>query len=211
MQAVNAELPRLYWDIGRLIAARQARDLHNPLSEPNGFSERNPDSMVRLAAEYPTLVGISQPPVAKLADDPDPSVSGRPPVGRLVVGRVPCAHNVLLMRKLKDQDVRLWYARQTLEQGWSRDTLAAMIRSAVRARHGAAVTKFSKALGGRGSFGAPPVVGQARDPGAHLSDIVRDNTRRQGSPGPRERRRRAGDLQGAAIEVFFNPLPECCF
>lgn len=52
--AVNAELIRLYWDIGALIHARQqqegwgagviprlARDLHNELPDEKGFSERN--------------------------------------------------------------------------------------------------------------------------------------------------------------------------
>lgn len=52
--AVNAELIRLYWEIGALIDARQkqegwgaaviprlARDLHNELPEEKGFSERN--------------------------------------------------------------------------------------------------------------------------------------------------------------------------
>ena len=51
MLAVNAELIRLYWDIGSLIHARQqqegwgagviprlARDLHNELPEEKGFS-----------------------------------------------------------------------------------------------------------------------------------------------------------------------------
>ncbi|WP_288898632.1 DUF1016 N-terminal domain-containing protein [uncultured Delftia sp.] len=54
MLAVNAELIRLYWDIGALIDQRQkregwgaaviprlAKDLHNELPEEKGFSERN--------------------------------------------------------------------------------------------------------------------------------------------------------------------------
>ncbi len=78
-QAVNTELLRLYWDIGRLILARQntqgwgagviprlARDLHNELPEIKGFSERNIDLMVQFAGEYPDLFPISQPLVAKL-------------------------------------------------------------------------------------------------------------------------------------------------
>ena len=52
--SVNAQLVRLYWDIGRMIDARQiregwgaaviprlARELHNELPEEKGFSERN--------------------------------------------------------------------------------------------------------------------------------------------------------------------------
>ena len=59
MLAVNAELIRLYWDIGRVIDERQrqegwgagviprlARDLHNDLPEEKGFSERNIKQML---------------------------------------------------------------------------------------------------------------------------------------------------------------------
>lgn len=81
-QAANAELVRLYWDIGRLIAARQqqegwgtgviprlSRDLRNELPEIKGFSERNIGRMLRFAREYPDLFPIWQPPVAKLESD----------------------------------------------------------------------------------------------------------------------------------------------
>ena len=62
--AVNAELIRLYWDIGALIHARQqqegwgagviprlARDLHNELPEEKGFSERNIKRMLAFYRE----------------------------------------------------------------------------------------------------------------------------------------------------------------
>jgi len=78
-QAVNTELLRLYWDIGRLILIRQntqgwgasviprlARDLHNEMPEIKGFSERNIGLMLQFAGEYPDLFSISQPLVAKL-------------------------------------------------------------------------------------------------------------------------------------------------
>jgi hypothetical protein len=52
--SVNAEMIRLYWDIGRMIDDRQrregwgaavilrlARELHNELPEEKGYSERN--------------------------------------------------------------------------------------------------------------------------------------------------------------------------
>jgi len=57
--AVNSELVRLYWDIGRIINARQkqegwgsaviprlARELKNELPELKGFSERNIGRMI---------------------------------------------------------------------------------------------------------------------------------------------------------------------
>ncbi len=150
VQAVNAELLRLYWDIGRLIETRQeeegwgagvipkvARDLHNELPELKGFSERNLKLMTQFAREYPTLFEIGQTAVAQLSRPAAPGDKGQPPFAQ-----IPWAHNVLLIQKIKDIPTRLWYARQTLEQGWSHDTLATMIRSDAHARQGAAVTNF---------------------------------------------------------------------
>ena len=90
--AVNAELVRLYWDIGRLILARQqqegwgagviprlARDLHNELPEVKGFSDRNIKRMVQFAREYPGLFSIGPRAVAQLGDAP--KASGQLPEG----------------------------------------------------------------------------------------------------------------------------------
>src|SRR3954464_4972264 len=65
--AVNAELVRLYWDIGRVIAERQeeegwgacviprlALELKNDLPELKGFSERNIKRMLAFYREYPS-------------------------------------------------------------------------------------------------------------------------------------------------------------
>ena len=67
--AVNAELIRLYWEIGALIDQRQqqegwgaaviprlARDLHNELPEEKGFSERNIKRMLAFHRAYPNFV-----------------------------------------------------------------------------------------------------------------------------------------------------------
>lgn len=72
--AVNAELIRLYWEIGALIDSRQkhegwgagviprlARDLHNELPEEKGFSERNIKRMLAFYREYPHLEFVPQP------------------------------------------------------------------------------------------------------------------------------------------------------
>ncbi len=159
VQSVNAELVRLYWDIGRMIEMRQAqegwgagviprlaRDLHNELPELKGFSERNLKLMVQFAREYPSLFEIGQPPVAQLDTGENPIV--QLPVAELAFAQIPWAHNVLLIQKVKDVAIRDWYARQVLEQGWSRDTLAAMIRSDAHARQGGAVTNFPGRLPG---------------------------------------------------------------
>lgn len=71
--AVNAELIRLYWEIGALIEQRQqqegwgagvivrlARDLHNELPDEKGFSERNIKRMLAFYREYPHLAIVPQ-------------------------------------------------------------------------------------------------------------------------------------------------------
>jgi predicted nuclease of restriction endonuclease-like (RecB) superfamily len=78
--SANAELIRLYWDIGRAIVAMQkkegwgagviprlARDIANDMPEVKGFSERNIKRMLAFAREYPTLRPIVPQPAALLS------------------------------------------------------------------------------------------------------------------------------------------------
>jgi predicted nuclease of restriction endonuclease-like (RecB) superfamily len=152
--AVNSELVHLYWDIGRMIDARQrdegwgaaviprlARELRNELPEEKGFSERNIKLMVQFAHEYPdafgTLPAIGQPVVAQL----HPRQIGQP-----LVAQMPWAHNVLLMQRIKDQAIRHWYMAQTIANGWSRNVLLAMIQSEAHRRHGKSISNFDQLL-----------------------------------------------------------------
>ena len=112
--AVNAELVRLYWDIGRIIDARQqlegwgaaviprlAKELKNELPEMKGFSVRNIGLMIRFYRDYPESSVILQPPVAKLPKPPKvPQAAAllervpisQPPVAKLVpTSKVPQA------------------------------------------------------------------------------------------------------------------------
>ena len=70
--SVNAELVRLYWDIGRMIDDRQrqegwgaaviprlARELRNELPEVKGFSERNIKRMLAFYRDYPDPVNCA--------------------------------------------------------------------------------------------------------------------------------------------------------
>jgi predicted nuclease of restriction endonuclease-like (RecB) superfamily len=56
------------------------------------------------------------------------------------------AHNVILIQKIKDLPTRLWYARQVIEHGWSRDSLMVQIKNRAHERQGGAVTNFSDTL-----------------------------------------------------------------
>jgi predicted nuclease of restriction endonuclease-like (RecB) superfamily len=44
------------------------------------------------------------------------------------VAEIPWGHNVWLMEKVKNPVLRLWYARKTIEHGWSRAVLTHQIR-----------------------------------------------------------------------------------
>jgi predicted nuclease of restriction endonuclease-like (RecB) superfamily len=112
--------------------------------------------MIRFAREYGAR-SILQQPVAKLAGMdtrmekvPQP-VAQIPekdvlPILQRLVANIPWGHNILLMEKVKDLPARLWYMRQTIEQGWSRDTLAAMIKGKAHERQGGAVSNFAARL-----------------------------------------------------------------
>ncbi|MEM9977510.1 MAG: PDDEXK nuclease domain-containing protein [Cyanobacteria bacterium P01_D01_bin.2] len=133
--AVNQELTLLYWQIGREILDRQqqegwgtkvidrlARDLKRDFPEMTGFSARNLKYMRSFADAYPDLQQVQQ-----------------------VFSQIPWGHNVRLLDVLKDPEVRLWYARQTIEHGWSRNVLLMQIEQGLHDQ-GAAITNFERTL-----------------------------------------------------------------
>lgn len=163
--SANTEMILMYWDVGRIVATRQteegwgasiiprlSRDLRNDLPEIKGFSERNIDRMLAFYREYRELP-ISPPPVAKLP------LSESSPFSPLAVAKIqekqsgimtlllhlPWTHNVLLLR-VSSRQARLWYAEQTLTQGWSKDHLEQQIRTNAYSRQGTAITNFEVQL-----------------------------------------------------------------
>ncbi len=134
--AVNQELMLLYWQIGREILSKEqeqgwgakvverlATDLKREFPDMKGFSARNIRYMKALAEAYPDEA-ILQRCVAKL----------------------PWRHNIALLEKLKSLEERLWYAQQTIENGWSRDILVLQISSQLHRRMGGATTNFEQVL-----------------------------------------------------------------
>ena len=53
---------------------------------------------------------------------------------------------MLILDAIKRPQERAWYARQTIEHGWSRNVLAHQIGSNLFARQGSALTNFSRTL-----------------------------------------------------------------
>lgn len=130
--AVNYELVLLYWGIGTEIHLRQqqagwgskvidvlSRDLKRSFPDINGFSTRNLKYM-RAFAEAWTEEAIVQAALAQIT----------------------WYHNITLIEKVKGRDERLWYAEQTVLNGWSRNVLVMQIESQLYHRQGKAITNF---------------------------------------------------------------------
>lgn len=134
--AVNQELIRLYWQIGRdilnkereqgwgaKVVERLASDLKREFPDIKGFSARNIRYMKAFAEAYPDET-ILQRCIAKL----------------------PWRHNIALLEKLKSNEERFWYAEQAVENGWSRDILVLQIENQLHRRMGSATTNFDQIL-----------------------------------------------------------------
>jgi len=155
--AVNAELIRLYWEIGALIDTRQytegwgagviprlAKDLHNELPEEKGFSERNIKQMLAFYREYPHLDFVQQP-VAQIELTPKVQQLVTLFPDELMLA-LPWGHHGVLMTKVKDATTRQWYMRAAIENGWSRNILVMQIETAAHLRQGNATSNFTLRL-----------------------------------------------------------------
>jgi predicted nuclease of restriction endonuclease-like (RecB) superfamily len=134
--AVNSELVKLYWEIGRDILDRELRegwgakvidrlatDLRREFPAMNGLSRSNLHYMRRLAAAWPKDEFVPQP-----------------------VGQLPWGHIRCLLDKLSESEPRLWYPAQAVENGWSRKVLEAQIATDLRWRQGNALSSFEHSL-----------------------------------------------------------------
>jgi predicted nuclease of restriction endonuclease-like (RecB) superfamily len=162
MLAANAELVRLYWDVGRLINERQEREgwgtaviprlaaeLQNDLPELRGFSERNIKRMLTFHREYEDPAAIVPQAAALLpASKKVPQAAAQLPPINSLLWSLPWFHHVILIEKVKNRNERVWYMQQTLANGWSRNVLATMIDARAHERQGRAITNFDRLLPG---------------------------------------------------------------
>jgi len=134
--AVNSELVKLYWQIGRDILKRQqqygwgakvierlAADLRHAFPDMKGFSPRNLKYMRAFAETYPDKVFVQQ-----------------------VAAQIPWFHNCVLLDKVKNATEREWYICQTIQNGWSRNILVHQIETDLFHRHAQATTNFERTL-----------------------------------------------------------------
>lgn len=134
--AVNSELIRLYWRIGSEIVARRAtqhwgtkvleqlaKDLRSEFPDMKGLSLTNLKYMAQFAEAWPAAA-----------------------IGQQLVDQLPWGQNIVLMTQLPDRPLREWYAKKTIEHGWSRSILEMQIESQAHRRFGAAQTNFERTL-----------------------------------------------------------------
>lgn len=134
--SVNRELVLLYWSIGADIAVRQraegwgarvvdrlSADLRRSFPGMTGLSARNLKYMRAFAEAWPDL-----------------------PIVQQLAAQLPWGHSMALLDSVKAPDEREWYARQTLEHGWSRAIMLHQIDGRLYHRRGAAATNFTATL-----------------------------------------------------------------
>jgi predicted nuclease of restriction endonuclease-like (RecB) superfamily len=134
---VNQELLLFYWDLGEDILKRQktavwgdgflnqlSRDLSTEFPDMKGFSRRNLELIRQWRGFW----------------------HGEEPIAKQLVSQLPWGHNLVIISKAKSQDEARFYARKTLEHGWSRSVLTHQIEGGLYRREGKAVTNFQATL-----------------------------------------------------------------
>ena len=123
--AVNQELIKLHWWLGKEIVTRQesekwgsqvidkfCKDIQSGFPGLKGFSRSN----VFYMRMFYTTYEIVQRPIGQLETPPSFCLN------------IPWGHNISLMEKVKTLQEREWYARASVEHGWSRPILELWIR-----------------------------------------------------------------------------------
>lgn len=138
-RAINAELIRVYWQIGKEIERRQAE-------EGPELGRRAPGVVQRLSADlraaFPETTGFSPTNLARMRSfavawpDEEGLAHG--------VQDLPWGHIVELVQKLDDRDTRDWYVQRA--GAWTRAQLQTHIATRLHVREGAAITNFGRTL-----------------------------------------------------------------
>ena len=134
--SANSAMILLFWDIGQSILSRQgeqgwgskvieqlARDLKASFPAMTGFSVRNLRNMRMFARSWPDRAIVIR-----------------------CVSQLPWGTNISLMNKLRDPDLRLWYAERALEDGWTRNILVFQIESQLHRRQGLSQHNFPETM-----------------------------------------------------------------
>ncbi len=135
MQVINKELIFMYWHIGKIILDNSkwgdkfidnlSIDLKLNFPEIKGFSTRNLKYMRKIAQEYPNFKFVQE-----------------------VLAQITWYHNIILIDKLKDFEIRKWYINEIVKNGWSSNVLKMQIDSKLYERQAISekITNFQNTL-----------------------------------------------------------------
>ncbi len=88
-----------------------------------GFSTRNLKYMRKFAEEYPNVEFVQEP-----------------------LAQLTWYHNVTLLEKIENREIRLFYIKGAIEHGWSRNIMVMQIERGLYKRQGRAITNFEDKL-----------------------------------------------------------------
>lgn len=141
---VNSELLRLYWQIGKAIAEKQAKakwgdgflqtlsaDLCKEFPTMKGFSYRNLKSIRQWYLFYNQEFLIRKQLVSQLEAS---------------LFSIPWGHHIMIMQRCKSIQEALFYVHKTIENHWSRSVLEHQIALNLYAQQGKAITNFQQQL-----------------------------------------------------------------
>ena len=126
----------MYWGIGAKILASQSQE---------GWGSKVISRLAKdLKREFPDMRGFSLSNLKYMRAFAEAWSDGA--IGQQPIGQIPWGHNISLLEKLKDTEERIWYAKKTIEHGWSRNVLTMQIETELYKRQGGAVTNFERML-----------------------------------------------------------------
>ena len=149
---VNSTLLEFYWQLGSEIVEKQqtsqwgsgflkqlSQDLSAEFSGVKGFSLNNLQYIKRWFLFY-NQGGNSNSPNCGTSC----STIGQHLITQII--QIPWGHNLKIISKCTGQDEALFYVKNTITHGWSRNVLVHQIESCLYQREGKAVTNFEKTL-----------------------------------------------------------------
>ena len=155
--AVNEELLKFYWRLGRDISIKEreniygtdffkklSTDLQEELPDVKSFSVTNLRYMKYFYKTYPNA--FKYPQVEETSDNKKNHPQLVDDLERLIF-RIPWGHNRIIIDKCRDNhDKALFFVKQTIENNWSRAVLLNFLDTDLYERQGKAITNFDKVL-----------------------------------------------------------------
>lgn len=176
---VNKNLIMMYFRIGKILSLNSiygnkfieniSKSIKLEYLNIKGFSSRNLRSMKLFYEEYKDNINWQQ-----------------------LVAKLPWGHNVLLIEKIKDKDIRYIYINSCIDNGWSRSVLVHQIESNFHERIGALENNFDTSIKDSNGISVSNIL---KDP--YIFDFISLNNNFKES-----------DLENKMIEKIKNVLLE---